>query len=780
MRAAEPALGWQLLGENTPRLQWAGRNADVHLLLRNTGTATWSEGAGDHLSYHWLRPSGEVVLRDGTRAQFPAPVAPGETVEVTARVHAPDRTGRWVLEWEMVREQVAWYGPAVGGLPARVPVRVVFRSGLFQISFAVISLAVALAARLSRPGRGLGGWALTVVVPVVLAWAGLGLVTVTFSEITGWQLWRGAGVLAASAAALLALPVALVPPRVRPWAAAALVVATSVLAFSDALYARYFGTIVPVVAVAAVRQLGRVEASVAALVHPGDGWLAVGAAAAVAFAVLWPGRRQGDGPARSVRAGVSAAVAAACLAAGIPAIRTLWNGMRDPATVDQLFSQGTLVGQWGVVNAHLFDALRTWREWVGRNAPDPAEEARARAFLARRAELSAAAAAKFGAAGGDNLLLIQVESLQQWVIGATVRGVEITPFLNSLRAKALYFPYVFDQTGQGRSSDGEFEALNSQHALDRGAVAFRRPRNHFVALPGILKAHGYSTLSAHAFERGFWNRGLLHPRYGIERMLFGRDLGTGEVIGWGLADGVFFDRMVTPLRQQRQPFFALLITLGLHHPFDLFPAQHKVLDVGELRDTPLGNYVHAMRYFDDSLASFMAALERSGLLANTVVALYGDHESGLAVDEPLLAMAREPRWDPSVSVRLQRVPLFVLVPHAALSGEVGVVGGQVDIAPTLLALLGIPAPPCFVGHALDPAVPSIAVLNNGSVVGDGHVFVSEGVLIPAAGACFAWPGGDARPAAQCEALEREGREELAVSRFVVLHDLATKIAGPAP
>jgi phosphoglycerol transferase MdoB-like AlkP superfamily enzyme len=777
--AAAPALAWQVVRQDTPHILWADRNADVRFALRNAGTATWSESAGDHLSYHWLNPNGEVVQRDGMRTQFAAPVKPGETVEVTARVHAPARAGRWVLEWEMVREGVAWYGPPEGGVPLRIPIRVVFRCGLLQIGFAVLTLALVLGARLLRPHLGPRSALVLEAVPVVWAWAGTVLVTVTFSELVGWQLWTGAGVRVASAAALLALPVALVPGRFRAWAAGILVAAASGVAFADAVYVRFFGSIVPVVAMAAVRQVGRVEGSVAALVHPADGWLVLGVLTAAGFAVLWPRRRRADAQRRAA-ALAAAVLTAVCAVAGIPAIDTLARAMRDPATSEQVFSQEALAGQWGFVNAHLFDALRTWREWAGRDAPDPAEEGRVRAYLARPAAVNAAAAARFGVARGDNLLLIQVESLQEWVIGAKVKGVEITPYLDSLRSKALFFPYVFDETGEGRSSDGEFEALNSEHALDRGAVAFRRPRNHFVALPGILRTHGYSTLSAHPFERSFWNRGILHPRYGIQRMLFRKALGPGEVIGWGLADGVFFERMVAPLTAEKQPFFAFLITLGLHHPFDLFPAQYKVLDVGALKGTPLGNYIHAMHYFDSSLASFMAALESKGLLANTVVAVYGDHESGLWVDDALLALAHQPRWDASVLVRLRRVPLFILVPHSPLAGEVRAIGGHVDIAPTLLALLGIPSPPCFVGHALDPGVRSIAVLNDGSVVGDGRVFVSEGPLIPAGGACFSWPDGAPLPEGECRGIEREGDEELEASRFVVIHDLAAKIAGFTP
>jgi phosphoglycerol transferase MdoB-like AlkP superfamily enzyme len=775
--AAEPGLAWQVLEQRTPRLFWADRNVDVTLRLRNDGTATWSEEAGDHLSYHWLKPNGTVVERDGMRARLPGPVRPGEAVDVTARVRAPASAGRWLLQWEMVREQVAWFGPPVGGAPLSLAVLVVWRCAFLQVGFGLAGVALAVMLRRNRPAMGARAWLLVEAVPVLWTWAAIALLTLTFSEVGGRQLWRGGGTLAASASALLALPLVLVPGRVRARAAGVLVALASGVAVADAVYLRYFGTVVPVVALASSGQVGRIEGSVRALLRPGDLWLAVGLANALAFALLWPHRRREEAPTARKRVAVSAALATLCVASAVPALRNLRAAIRDPATTDQVFSQRALIERWGLVNVHLFDVLRTYREWTTRNAPDPAEEARVSGSLARKAAISAAAAAKFGVARGANLLLIQVESLQQWVIGARVGGVEITPYLNALRSRALYFPFLFDQSGQGRSSDGEFAALNSQHALDRGAVAFRRPANRFVALPGVLREHDYATLSAHAFEKGFWNRGVVHPRYGFQRMLFGPDLGRGEVIGWGLADGVFLARMVKPLSEERQPFFGFLITLGLHHPFDQFPDRHKVLDVGELRGTPLGNYVHAMHYFDASLASFMAELEEAGLLTNTVVALYGDHEAGLWVEENVLFLAGEPRWDASVLVRLRRVPFFVLVPGGRLAGEVPVIGGHVDIAPTLLALLGLPSPPCFVGHALDPAADSIAVLNDGSVVGEGLVFVAEGPLIPGGGACFAWPGGAPRRLEECRDLALRGREELAASRFVVMHDRAREVAG---
>ncbi len=777
--AAPPPLAWALVGEDTPRLLWADRDCDVRIRIRNVGGATWSEASGDHLSYHWLSRDGTMVEQDGARTSFLRPVRPGEAVEVAARVRAPATSGVWTLEWAMVREQVKWYAPAAGAAPVRVRLLVVWRCALLAAGFAVMTALMAVAARRRRPAAGSRLWLAFEVVPVVWTWLGVELAAVTFSEATGHQLGQGAGVVAASAAALLALPVALAPGRWRSIAAGAMVGAVNLVALADALHLRFFGTVVPVVAVAAAGQLDQVGGSIRALMHPIDGWLLVGAAVALLFALLWPRRRRDQAPPALARRLAWAGAVAGVLTAGVPAGLALRAGMDDPAVSERVFSHGVLLGRWGLVNVHLFDALRTYREWATRDEAEPGEVARTRAFFAARAADRARAVPGYGVARGDNLVLIQVESLQQWVVGARVGGVEITPFLNALRRRALYFPCVFDQTGEGRSSDGEFAVLNSQHALDRGAVAFRRDHNHFVTMAWALRAHGYATLSAHPFERGFWNRGVLHPLYGFERMVFRRELGPGETIGWGLADGAFFERMGVVLAAERQPYFAFLITLGLHHPFDLFPDRHKVLDVGPLKDTPLGNYIHAMHYFDASLAAFIASLERSGALADTVVALYGDHEPGFFVDAPLLALAGEKGWDPAVLVRLRRVPFFVLLPGSPLAGEVPTVGGQVDIAPTLLALLGIPSPPSFVGRALDPGRPALAVLNDGSAVGGGREFVTGGPMIPADGGCFVWPSGEPRPLAECSDIQRRGKRELEASRFVVMHDLAGKLSAPA-
>src|SRR5205085_338796 len=235
----------------------------------------------------------------------------------------------------------------------------------------------------------------------------------------------------------------------------------------------------------------------------------------------------------------------------------------------------------------------------------------------------------------QNLIVVQVESLQDFAVDYRVGGQEVMPHLRRWTADALRFANVTDETSEGRTSDAEFATMTSLLPLDHGAVAFRFPGNHYVALPRILVEHGYTTLSAVPFEPGFWNRQVMHPSYGFQRSLFETDFQLTEQIGWGLNDRDFLQQMVPRLEQQPKPFAAWMITLSLHHPFESFPDAHKELKLGALEGTSFGNYLHTMRFFDNALEAFKASLARDGLLDQSVVVVFGDHDAGFPRDRDL-------------------------------------------------------------------------------------------------------------------------------------------------
>src|SRR5439155_14822457 len=221
---------------------------------------------------------------------------------------------------------------------------------------------------------------------------------------------------------------------------------------------------------------------------------------------------------------------------------------------------------------------------------------------------------------------------------------------------------------EGRTSDAEFTSLASLLPLEHGAVAFRYPGDHYVALPRILRAHGYATLSAVAFEPGFWNRRVMHPSYGFQSSLFEQDFVLTEQIGWGLDDHDFLQQMVPRLERLTRPFCAWLITLSLHHPFEDFPERHRVLKLGALEGTSFGNYLHTMHFFDQALEDFRSALARDGLLDRSVLVVFGDHDAGFA-REAALARTIGIAGDDVAWTLNDRVPLFVRVGGAPAGDE---------------------------------------------------------------------------------------------------------------
>jgi phosphoglycerol transferase MdoB-like AlkP superfamily enzyme len=461
-----------------------------------------------------------------------------------------------------------------------------------------------------------------------------------------------------------------------------------------------------------------------------------------------------------------------------------------------MFRDRSVAEQLGPFGYHAYDL---WNYAHSRWLRPPATDAQvqdALAWFVERAPMRAGPGSPgFGAARGKNLIVVQVESLQDFAVDFHVNGQAVMPHLRQWQADSLRFTNVTDETSEGRTSDAEFTTMASLLPIDHGAVAFRFPGNHYVALPSVLAVHGYSTLSAVAFEPGFWNRQVVHPSYGFQASLFEPDFRMTEQIGWGLNDRDFLQQMVPRLERLPRPFCTWLITLSLHHPYDGFPASHKVLKLGALENTPFGNYLHTMRFFDEALDAFKTSLARDGLLEESVLVVFGDHDAGFPRDRAhaknIGIGADEISWTLN-----DRVPLFVRLPGPrnlpdpptfALGASVGkpdprdppglrgarsAPAGQTDMAPTLLALLGIdPGPLPYVGRNLLASLDGPVVRPYGDWLDADHLFLTRA----ANAVCYDLHRRAAVPASGCSQTDRSARAARQVSRLVVTEDLQQRL-----
>ncbi len=755
---------------SSPRLLGTAQEVAVPLTVVNSGDREW-DPARVHISYHWLwlvprelaHRSRTVPYQDGIRTDLGAsPIAPGARQAVEGRVLAPAWPGLYWLQWDMVEEGVTWFAQVAPRQP-RTLVFVLPPVAWMFAPFPLLLAAWGVFAR-RRPAFADIFWCASTLAikPLILAHDAL-------LEPTAVAYW----LILAVAVLVPMIALVILPRRARPWALLAIGMFCSTLILADLLYYRFFGDVLSAPAMLAAHQTGHVWGSVGSLFSPGLVWLLIDWPFACWLVARMALRSEREPRSRS---GVWTSSVAALVALAVGFFALSVPRVLASTPLDQMFRARSVVEQLGPFGYHAYDTWTYVRNTWMRPPATVAQVDEALAWFRGRAPLRAGGR-DFAAARGRNLIVVQVESLQDFAVGFTVDGQEVMPHLRRWDADSLRFTNVTDQTSEGRTSDAEFTTMTSLLPLDHGAVAFRFPANHYAALPKVLTEHGYSTLSAVAFEPGFWNRQVMHPAYGFQRTLFEPDFQMTEQIGWGLNDRDFLQQMVPHLEQLPKPFGAWLITLSLHHPFEDFPAAHKVLKLGALEGTSFGNYLHTMRFFDQALEDFKTALARDGLLNNSLLVVFGDHDAGFARNAGL-ARTIGIGGDAAAWALNDRIPVFIRAGGAGgagqnLAGVRAMPAGQTDLAPTVLALLGIdPAPLPYIGRNLlgdttDRPVPR----PYGDWLDAHHLFLAEEADAP----CFDLSRRLVAAPAECAAADAVARRARDVSHLVVIDDLQQRL-----
>ena len=305
----------------------------------------------------------------------------------------------------------------------------------------------------------------------------------------------------------------------------------------------------------------------------------------------------------------------------------------------------------------------------------------------------------FGIAEGKNLIIIAVESLQNFVIGLEYNGQEITPNINRLLLEnTIYFDNFFQQLGSGNTSDAEFTINNGL----LGTIMSYTNRlfgatNYFRGLPVMLREKGYDTAMFHAFERrSMWSRDISYYNMGFNRFYGGLNNRPGDGvfsmddwIGWGLSDTSFFRQSLEFMEGLTEPFYGFFLTLTSHWPYE-FPEGRSTLELlPEDEDTMMGQYFVTLKYADYAVGRFLDELKERGWYDNSIIVVLGDH----------LGLPRSPETDESVERIIGRpydfdvmmsVPLLITIPNAELDirQTISVAGGQMDMFPTLAYLMG--------------------------------------------------------------------------------------------
>lgn len=300
----------------------------------------------------------------------------------------------------------------------------------------------------------------------------------------------------------------------------------------------------------------------------------------------------------------------------------------------------------------------------------------------------------YGVAKNKNVLVIHLESFQQFLIDYKWHGKEVTPNLNKLyhANDTISFDNFFNQVGQGKTSDAEIMLENSIFGLQSGsAMSSYGTSNTFESAPAILgQQAGYTSAVMHGGAGSFWNRDNAYKSFGYDYFmpLSYYQNKKGYYLGYGIKDKLFFDQSIKYIEHLPQPFYLKMITVTNHYPYDL-DKKNQSIDKTDTGDKTVDGYVQTAHYLDEAIVELMSYLKKSGLEKNTLIMLYGDHYGISGNHHKASAqLLNKDSFNNFDNLQFQRVPLMFHMP--GLKGGINhTYGGEIDVRPTLFNLLGI-------------------------------------------------------------------------------------------
>lgn len=526
------------------------------------------------------------------------------------------------------------------------------------------------------------------------------------------------------------------------------------LLYANVVYYRFFNDFITIPVLFQVKNFGDLGGSAKGLMSPLDILFFVDL-----FVLAYFGRKKAI---KTITIPKPAKRILVIAASALLVFNVLLAETQRPQLLTRTFDREMLVKYLGVYNYHMYDLFMHSKSSAQRAFAESGDIIEVENYVSDGFDEENNFT---GIAKGKNVIMISMESLQNFVINYQVEGQEVTPFLNQLVKDSFYFKNFYQQTGQGKTSDSEFLVDNSLYPLPSGAVFTTNAQNEYRGLPGILRENGYTTASLHGNNKSFWNRDLMYKNLGYDYFFDETyyDVTDENSVNYGLKDIPFFEQSVPMLQSLKQPFHAKFISLTNHYPFVL-DEEDIMIPTLQTSSGTVNRYVQTVRYFDESLKLFFEDLKESGLYDNSIIILYGDHYGISENHNAAMASVIGKEVTPFDYLNLQKVPFIVHIP--GMEGkEMNTVGGQIDIKPTILNLLGVnPGKDVQFGEDLfNDGRQDFVVQRDGSFVTELYSY-TEGI-------CYQNWNGVPADETNCNQFKDQAETELSLSDKVIQRDL---------
>ena len=293
----------------------------------------------------------------------------------------------------------------------------------------------------------------------------------------------------------------------------------------------------------------------------------------------------------------------------------------------------------------------------------------------------AEAAAKLGPfiKAPKNVVLITVESLSAEYVGSYGNNENLTPKLDKLASEGLKFERLF---ATGTRTVRGLEALSLGTPPVPGQAIVRRPNNEHLSTVGqVLKSQGVETQFVYGGYGYFDNMNAFFK--GNDYEIFDRtDFDPKTIVMenvWGVADESLFanaSNKIDALTAAKKPFFMHVMTTSNHRPFT-YP-DNRI-------DMPSGHRQGAVKYTDYAIGEFIENAKTKPWFNDTLFVVVADHCASVAGKTEL-------------PVDKYHIPMIFYAPALIKPGKFERLVSQIDIAPTLLDVMGYKGRELFYGQ----------------------------------------------------------------------------------
>ena len=292
-----------------------------------------------------------------------------------------------------------------------------------------------------------------------------------------------------------------------------------------------------------------------------------------------------------------------------------------------------------------------------------------------------------------NLVIILEESLGAQFV-SSLGGLPLTPEIDKLSKESWAFKNLY-ATGTRSVRGIEAVITGFTPTPARAVVKLGKSQHNFFTIANLLQANNYTTQFVYGGESHFDNMKSFFLGNGFTNIVDFDDIKNPNFVGsWGASDEDLFnqaDKELNKLHRQGEPFFSLIFSSSNHDPFEI-PAGivtpiKNIKNQFELYDSKELERYKAIQYADYALGNFISQAKTQDYWHDTIFLIVADHDAR-AIGSDL------------VPINNFHIPGLILNSGKAPVLDERVVS-QIDLAPTLLSLMGIENISPMLGHDLN-------------------------------------------------------------------------------